>query len=387
MAESKKCQAIVEFRLNSPDQTDGVTVKAGEFFEFDGVRAKATDTNGLERVLAAPQLKSVIGEWYEEVSVADQEQQAQSVSGSQKSSVLEEFKKVKEAESKSSGGSSVKANELVEESQPGGNGPSQDLNKMVENYDKQTSKGSAIIDDDASFVKETTPVDGSTEGNKPGVISKEANTSKKPVVSHEESVAKETDYEEGSKVESSQPKPRKKPEIISDGQGEVVGKTTNPALYKDEMSHRDSKLETKTGRFRENDVAKETEYEGEGKATEIGSSTQTQTTSTSKKTSGNSKKSSSKKASKKTSTGNQPLEPQDGRVVAKTRKVESVKETADGFRVESSVGSSSEMEVPEATSESNDQVVVGKATVGKGSDTPVDIGSDDLDIGDILEGV
>lgn len=379
MAEMKRCQAIVEFRLNSPDQTDGVMVRAGDQFEFDGVRAKATDVNGLERVVAAPQLRSLAGEWYEEIAVADQ---AQPAPAPQQSSVLEEFQKVKEAEAKSPGGSSVKANESVEESLPGGDGPTQDLNKMVESYEKQTSKGSAIIDDDASFVKETTPVDGAVEGNKPGVISKDASTDKKPVVSHEERLAKETSYDEGSKIESSQPKPRKKPEIISDGQGEVVGKTTNPAIYKNEMNKRDSKLETKTGRFRENDVAKQTDYEGEGEPTKIGSSTQTQTTSVSKKSGGR-----PKKASKKSSTGVQALEPQDGKVVAKTRKTNNVKETSDGFRVESTVGSSQEMEVPEATSESNNQVVVGKATVGKGSDTPVDIGSDDLDIGDLLEDV
>jgi hypothetical protein len=381
MAEMKKCKAMVEFRLNSPDQTDGVMVKAGDQFEFDGVRAKTTDVNGLERIIAAPQLRSLSGEWYEEIAIAEQDQ-AQSVPTAQKSSVLEEFQKVKESESKSSGGSSAKPNESVEESLPGGDGPPQDLNKMVEGYEKQTSKGSAIIDDDASFVKETTPVDGAAEGNKPGVISKEASTDKKPVVSHEERLAKETSYEESDKIESSQPKPRKKPEIISDGQGEVVGKTTNPAIYKDEMNKRDSKLETKTGRFRENDVAKQTDYEEEGKPTKIGSSTQTQTTSTAKKSG-----SKSKRAAKKASTGVQAFEPQEGKVVAKTRKTNNVKETADGFRVESSVGSSQEMEVPEATSESNDQVIVGKATVGKGSDTPVDIGSDDVDIGDILEGV
>lgn len=376
MAEMQKCQAIVEFRLNSPDQSDGVVVKAGDQFEFDGIRAKAIDTNGLERIIAAPQLLSLAGEWYDEIPAAEQEVQA--APDSQKSSVLEEFQKVKEAESKSPGGSSAKPNESVEESLPGGDGPSQDLNKMVENYEKQTSKGSAIIDDDASFVKETTPVDGAAEGNKPGVISKEASTDKKPVVSHEERLAKETSYEKSDKVESSQPKPRKKPEIISDGQGEVVGKTTNPAIYKDEMNKRDSKLETKSGRFRENDVAKQTDYQKEGEPTEVGSSTQTQTTSTTAKSS---------RKSKKASTGVQKFEPQEGKVVAKTRKTNNVKETSDGFRVESTVGGSQEMEVPEATSESNDQVIVGKATVGKGSDTPVDIGGDDVDIGDILEGV
>lgn len=67
MAKLMKCRALVEFRINTPNQSDGVTVKPGVNFLFDGFNATVMTNEGLPRKLAAFPIKKMKDEWYEEI--------------------------------------------------------------------------------------------------------------------------------------------------------------------------------------------------------------------------------------------------------------------------------------------------------------------------------
>lgn len=366
MYSEKTCEAIVEFRLNTPDVGEGYLIKPGESFKYDGYKATVTTIEGIEKSVRAPVLKKTEGEWYKVVSSQEQESGSsvkEQQPAPQKSSTLEEIRRDQAASRK-----------RVESSNPGGDGPPQDLNKMVEEYEKKTDKGVNIIDEDSSVVKKISKVEG-VEGNSPSVTVEETDLKKRPVVSSEERAVKETNYNNKT-VEESQPKKVKR-EIISDSDGDVVKKTSNPAIYKEKLketkasSPKKSNIVTQDG-----DVALNTDYSDEGKSVEVGSSTKAQISET------------MSSRSKKAKVGVKNVETQDAKVVGKTRKTTGVKETSDGFSVKTTVGSNDDVDVPEATTESNSDVIVGEAKTYKGSESPYEItDSDDLDIGDILENV
>lgn len=387
MGQMMNCRALVEIRLNTPQaETEGHLLRPGETFLYDGYKAVIKNTAGLEVSTPQPRLGSTLNEWYEELGPVSEASQASDVapvvpdSSPKTSAVMEEFEKTRQAESQ--GGSSVKRNESTEESLPGGDGPPQNLNEMVSDYEKQTSKGTVIVDDDASIVGKTTDVEGAEKGNVPGVQTKTAAEEKRVVVSQEERAVKETNYEK--KVEGSEPKPvRKKPEIISDGEGEVVAKTSVPAINKNQVKQRETATKAKTGTFRENEAVSETDYSEEGKSTDVGSTTQTKATSTKAARTGKTsaqKKVAESAAARRKAAGIETIDVdnQDAQVVGKTRKTNEVKDTADGIHVQSSVGAVDEMKEPVATtSSSNEGIIIGdEATVGSGTQ--------DVDISDIL---
>lgn len=366
MSEMKPCVAIVEFRLNTPGTEDGIIIKAGDKFLYDGIKAKVRTVEDIEKTVSAPMLKSTLGEWYRVIKPKSLQNPNEKTQKSKDMPVSSEEK-------------------IVEQSAIGGDGEPQNLNEMVEDYEKKTAKGSVILNDDADIVKEVTKVEG-TEGNKPGVTAENQDTGKKKVVASEERLAKKTNYNK-SKIESSEPKEQKR-EIISDGEGEVVKKTKVPAIKDTEV--KDTQTERKRNKdliAQDGDVALETDYE-EDKSSDVGSSTQTKTTKTKKASSkkGSSTKS-SRKSGKRPKTGVQNIESQEAKVVGKTRRDENIKETSDGFVVKTTVGASDEIEVPEATTSANDQIVVGEAKVGKAGQRHTEASEDDIDIGDILDDI
>lgn len=368
----KVCEAIVEFRLNTPDQLDGVKMVTGQQFLYDGFRAKVANADGTERVMIVPNLKKTAGEWYVEISDAPEEPVSHTVAATQaapkvtvtpeqKSAVMEELRRQ----------GLLRDEPIRENSQPGGDGPKQDLNSLVNDYEKKTAKGSVIIDDDANEVMKTK--DASNEGNKPGVQVEEKDTEKRRVIAEDQRLAKETKY-----TESSEPEARKKPEIVSDGEGVVVKKTGTPAVNKNDVST--TRIDQDGVVTPDGNVALETNYQDESEPTQVGTSTQTRLTKTQRsKSAANDKQAKARKATV------QDVQDQDGQVVGKVRKSPAPK-TSDGITVKTTVGASDEMSVPEAITSSNDAAIIGgEATIGSGSDRASEVGSgDDIDIGDLL---
>lgn len=339
MSEMRSCEAIVEFRLNSADQNEGIVLKPGDVFLFDGYRSKVTTLEGVERQFISPGLKNTEGEWFRAISV-DKPLTLPASPQVSKSSVVEELKRSAQGTD-------------VEESSPGGEGPKQNMNDLLAEYDRKTLKGSMIINSEAKIISDVSEPMSKTGSNKAEVSVEDSPKIKRAVISNEEKVVKETNYTNKS-VEPSEPKVRKKMEIVFDGDREVVKKTTVPAVNKNDVKERDSNLESKPETIKQAEVVTQTNYD-EDVDIDVGSSTQTKVTKVAQ-------------TSTKRSVKIQNQEEQTGVVVGKVRKTTGVQGTSDGFIVNTTVGSPGEMEVPEAKSSSNDSIVFGG----------------DVDIGDIL---
>lgn len=67
MSGMKKYEAIVDFKLNTPSKEDGTSIRAGEEFEYNGLKVIYETSEGEKKEIKAPMLKSTEGEWYKEL--------------------------------------------------------------------------------------------------------------------------------------------------------------------------------------------------------------------------------------------------------------------------------------------------------------------------------
>jgi len=359
-------KAVAEIRINLNGGADPVLVKPGTIFEFDGMNATVTGWDGVTKTGAAPQLNKVIGDWIVPVEGTDTTPKAV-VATSNKDDL-------------------ARAQAVVDSSAIGSGNDIDLINK----FEKRTP---IIINDDASEVRKVSKIAGdTTTRNTSGVQMENSEVGKRAVVSHEERMVKQTQYAPNPTVDSSEPV-RRKPVIIADNEGTVVKKVTEKAIFKNEL--KGDKVVEKSDISVEEGVVKETSYE-ESKPTDIGSTTQAQIAA--REISGKKKAADAKAARMKQVVGDQ-----DGVVVSKVRKDDSVKVTGDGFTSKLSVGKNDESDGKVTFGNGNankgdiDGIIGGEAVVSGGgninaSDASADEAtiidnSGDVDIGDIIEGI
>jgi hypothetical protein len=213
---------------------------------------------------------------------------------------------------------------------------------------------------------------------------------KRTVVSHEERLVKTTQYAPNPTVDPSEP--RKQRTIVRDSEGVVVKKTSEKAIFRNEIHQ--NKIVEKSEVSVEEGVVKEASY-AQNKPTDVGSTTQAQVAS---------KQSAEKRAAENIAKRTKQVSgDQDGIVVGKVRKDKSVEVTGDGFVSKLSVGVNEEkmgeVEFGNNSEGDIDGIIGGDAVVSGGgminaadaSDEGTVVSSssknDDVDIGDIIEGI
>ena len=370
MSDMKQYKAIAEFRANLNGGADPVLVKKGTIFSFDGVNVVVTGIDGVEKKGTAPALRGQIGSWLVLVDPKD--------TGTKTVSTASAVDKDQVAQAQAVVNSSAIS--------------SDNLGELIDKYETQSllkdKEGPRVINEDATIIQSTRKTAGeSTTKNTSGVQIEDSEVGKKTTVTREQQVAKATSY--NLTVDPSEPKKQRR-EIISDGEGVVVKKTKEKAVFKTELNENVRVMETETGdTIIEGAVAKETAYEPDAPVDITGTSTQAQVIAAKPipKANSNAKKAAEEKAKRlKQVTGDQ-----EGVVVAKVRKDEPPKETADGFTAKLSVGANEEKsgEVTfgnDASSGDIDGIIGGEATVsGGGISNAVDAEGGGVDIADILD--
>ena len=331
-------------------------------------------SDGVEKKGTAPMLNKVIGEWL--VPVTPETAQAKVVftaAAIDKDQI-------------------ARAQAVVNSSGIG----SDNLVELVDKYETQSllkDKGPTVINEDATIIQSTRKTAGESRiKNTSGVQLEDSEVGKKTTVTREQQVAKQTHY--NPTVDPSEPKKQRR-EVISDGEGVVVKKTKEKAIFRTEMDANTRVVETETGdTIIEGAVAKETAYDGEGKPIEIsGTSTQAQVIAAKPipKANSNQKKAADLKAERMKQV--KVSGDQDGVVVAKVRKDEGPKETADGFVAKLSVGKNEEKsgEVTfgmDGQGGDIDGIIGGEATFSSGGvSNASDANESGIDIADILDDI
>jgi hypothetical protein len=206
---------------------------------------------------------------------------------------------------------------------------------------------------------------------------------RRTVISREQQVAKSTSY--NPTLEASEPKKQRR-EVISDGEGVVVKKTSTQAVFKNEINESVRVTETESGdTIIEGAVAKEVTYEASDPAIVTGSTTQAQTVGS--KIGSNPKKAAEEKAKRLKQVGAVILDKQEGVVVKKVRKDEGEKTSAEGFVAKLSVGKNEEKRGEVEFGGDVDGIIGGEATVSSGGPSVVDASDAGVDISDILDNI
>lgn len=361
-------KAIDEFRANLDGGANPVLVKRGTLFTYDGNLLEVVGSDGVLKKGSVPMLKGQLGEWYVPVqeTPAAEAQAPQVITPA----VSQEQK--------------AKAQAVVDSSAIGGT----DVGAMVNKYDNQPNlrnrEAPKIVDEDATIVRQVTKTAGDNKANTSGVQIEDSEVGKRTVVSQEERQVKATSY--NPTLESTEPKKRKV-NIMSDSEGIVVKKTSEKAIFKTEI--RETKnVDKATAKevSKDGDVVKTASYE-KAESVDLGSSTLTQTVV---KTDEEKRVAATKAAALREARTKQVVGDQEGTVVAKVRKDDATKSTADGFVTKLKVGGDS----------SSDDVTGGEAVVSdgglndgfgeeavvsSGGNVSVSDSDDDVNIGDILD--
>lgn len=376
MTEKKCYAATAEFLLTLNNGEETVNVVPGDVVIFDGLKVECKGKTGV-----AKPFSSIIreGAWVKQVS----EDKAAELS--QKAAIIQERKLAEIEAANTPKSRNATGDKILENSDAASDpyAPKKNMDKdyaelqsLVEDYEKETFEGKTkVISSDDEIVAEVSEAaKRASTSNSSGVEIDDQPKHKRTVVSHEQTVAKETHYNDPLESDT---KKRKKLEVESDGDGVVVKKVSTPAINKNEID-KDTKIREKSEVSYEEGVVKETSYD-EQKHTDVGSSTQAQTVQ-------NPTKSSSKKASTEGTSKKSKSLDQEAVVVGKVRKTSSTK-TEGGITSEVSVGSNEGSDGEAEFSSSGDGVDVGEVQVGSGSTPVKDISTDDdggIDIEELL---
>ena len=380
------CKAIDEFRANLDGGVNPVLVKKGTVFTYDGNFMEVMGSDGVVKKGSVPMLKSLLNEWYVELEESKPVVTAQDTPP--EAPLVESVPKAAPQPVKPE---IAHAKEVVDSSAVG----SDNLGELIEKYEIKSGlrdrPSPTIIDDDATIVRQVTKTAGESKTrNTSGVQLEDSEVGKRTIVSHEERLVKITQYAPNPTVDPSEP--RKQRAIVRDSEGVVVKKTSEKAIFRNEIHQ--NKIVEKSEVSVEEGVVKEASYE-KNKPTDIGSTTQAQIAS--------------KQAAEKRATENiakrtkQVSGDQDGIVVGKVRKDKGVEVTGDGFVSKLSVGVNEErmgeVEFGNNSEGDIDGIIGGDAVVSGGgminasdaSDEGTIVSSssknDDVDIGDIIEGI
>jgi hypothetical protein len=374
-----KFKAIQEFRVNFSG--DSVTVRPGTVFDYDGLNIEVVGSDGVTKKGTAPSLQKVIGEWLVQVDTNAPVTKATAPIQGPREAQVRVPDQSKSAPSMNIGGAGIIA--------------SGNLADLVDKYDKASllkdKAGPTIINDDATIVKTVKKVAGeNTATNASGVHIEDSEVGKRTTVYREQQAVKATHY--NPTLDASEP-PKQRREILSDSDGVIVKKTKVPSIFKTEMNENVRVRETDTGdTIIEGAVAKETTYEEHKPIDVTGSSTQAQVIP---KANSNPKRAADEKAKRMKQIG---LDQQEGVVVAKVRKDEVDKTTAEGFVAKLTVGKAEEdITGLEAKVSSGGTDIEGlEAKISSGGNPSISDGSsdeaqiiesDEVDIKDILEGI
>lgn len=363
-------KAIDEFRANLDGGANPVLVKRGTLFTYDGNTLEVVGSDGVLKKGSVPMLKGQLGEWYVPV-------QETPAAGAQAPQVITQAVSQEQK---------AQAQAVVDSSAIGGT----DVGAMVNRYDNQPNlrnrEAPKIVDEDATIVRQVTKTAGDNKANTSGVQIEDSEVGKRTVVSQEERQVKATSY--NPTLESTEPKKRKI-NVMSDSEGIVVKKASEKAIFKNEIRETKNVVLDKSAKevSKEGDVVKEASYEKTEKV-DLGSSTLTQTVV---KTDEDKRVASNKAAAAREARLKQVSGDQEGTVVAKVRKDDATKSTADGFVAKLKVGGGDS---------SGDDIIGGDAVVsdgglnkGFGEEAVVSSGGivsisdtdDDVSIGDILD--
>jgi hypothetical protein len=235
---------------------------------------------------------------------------------------------------------------------------------QVENQDAQ------------EVAKVSTVAKTGAEKNNSNVTVEKQEKKKAMVVSHEERVAKKTEYTK-KVADTSQHKHLK---VDKEGSGVEVRKVSSPSIHRNDV--KTSTAESRREVSLEQDAVIETNY-GTETTTIVGSSTQAQLAQSSVM----------KKATTAVPAKRQVIAEasQDGVVVRKVSKIaEENLRTQDGITSKVTVSSGGDSDDGDVTFSSNSDIVEGEATFSKSEDSVVDLGGGndgDIDVNDILNGV
>lgn len=386
MPKTMKCRALVEFRFNSPGQGDGVIMKPGQLFLFDGFNATVLMGDGSPKKMPAYAIKDLEGEWFEKISEVTLRQAQQVQRTPEEMAIInaisgENNEDDIEPEQKTESGRWERAvfktdkDKRIENSSPDQEPP---IKQVSQPPVRKTEKGTEVVNDDANIVARTRKTVGEEESNSPAVSAKGTKSEKLQV---------EEDHKEVKNVrriiESSEPKPqRKKLQIVEDNEGEVVKKVSIPAKNRDEVTE-NTKVEMDDQIiYAEGEEVKKTQGSTKGTPQDVGSSTQIYTTKTEKTGSKRSSKT-GKKPGQTNLSNRLKVEDQDAKVVGKVRK-KSITKTVDGITTTTTVGSNNP-EAPKAEFSSSGDIDMGDVTFSSGGDTVVDINDQTaIDIANIL---
>lgn len=349
-------KAIDEFRANLDGGANPVLVKRGTLFTYDGVTIEVMGSDGVIKKGSVPMLKNQIGEWYVEVEGTDTQAptapqvpvQAAPQAAPQTGRHVYTPEEI------------ARAQAIVDSSAIS---DSRGLKDMINKYDNPPNlrdrKPPTVINDDASIVAQVRKTAGESKTiNTSGVQIEDSEVGKRAVVSHEERMVKKTNYSDNPTIETSEPK-RKKLVVVSDSEGVVVKKTSEKAIFRTEI-HETKNIDMGTGKVvsKEGEVVKTASYP-KAEGVDVGSSTLTQTVI---KTDAEKKAAVTKAAAAKASRMKQVVVGgQEGVVVAKVRKDDAPKNTADGFTATLKVGGDKS-----GLEDSVDGIIGGKAVISDG---------------------
>ena len=319
------CKAIDEFRANLDGGVNPVLVKKGTVFTYDGNTIEVMGIDGVVKKGSVPMLKTQLNEWYIELEEPESVATDQPVP---QDAVKVDSKPIPQATSQpiNKQDEIAHAKEVVDSSAVG----SDNLGELIEKYEIKSGlrdrPAPKIIDDDATIVRQVTRTAGESKTrNTSGVQLEDSEVGKRTVVSHEERLVKTTQYAPNPTVDPSEP--RKQRAIVRDSEGVVVRKTSEKAIFRNEIHQ--NKIVEKSEVSVEEGVVKEASYE-KNKPTDVGSTTQAQIAA---------KQAAEKRAAEnKAARIKQVSGDQDGVVVGKVRKDKSVEVTGDGFTSKLSVG-------------------------------------------------
>jgi hypothetical protein len=434
MPERKNYVATQDFCLNMDNGAKTHNVKKGEVLEFDGLYASYRGEEGQARNLI-----KVIGDWLEETTAectkahdelgttktgpsrpSRQATAGQIVEQSSIDHDLEEQTYITQDRS-----SHEELKDLVAQSE-------RSIETKVTDDLEDARREVKVINQDADVVAQVSK-EAKTNApvtNTAGVEGAQEEPTKASVITEQEQVVKETNYQ---KKEASFPE-HEKLTVDKEAMPNEVKKVEEPAIHPGTDHAATIQPHTKEV-SKEEDVVKSTSYE-RSEPTDVGSSTQTNTTPTkkskasakksssksSKKKSSSNKKSSAKKSKPKTSSKTsskaapkpqesaKPAAPesqesggpsssstekkgptiisdtQEATVVGKVSETKgSDIETSDGITVKTKVGSGGDMDIGDVEFSANNQVNKGEAKTSKGTDTAQDISEMDIDVDDLLK--
>jgi hypothetical protein len=394
MAEAQKFVAIADFGLNldNGDKVKQFGVRVGEELTFDGLYVEYKGEKG-----SARSLSKVIGEWIKPVGASIPVGAPVSTGP---------ILKTRNA----TGGRILEASDVsvdsdtIQQQRDSNNtiqaSSNEELKRLVAQYDKpapvahiseritddltdlrnevKAQKASRLIveDQDAQEVAKVSSAAKTGSEKKNVTVTVEAQPkSKSATVSHEQRVAKKTDY----KKEASSSDSYKHLKIDKEGSGVEVRKVSAPAVSRNDV--KSSTAESRKDVISEQDAVIETNY-GKGKSTVVSSSTQTRLEQDVIM-----KTETSPVASKRLNVIKEAS--QEGVVVRKVSKIaEADVTTQDGITSKLTVSSGGEESSGEVTASSNSDIDIGEVVSSSAEDTVVDYGAgDDIDVNDILNGV